>query len=85
MFAVSIMLNGKDFKGHTPMRNILLARNTKTALKADLDYIIGLGNVLGWAMFDQKGHQEDSWNGGMCLNWTSREFDDIDVCFGSRY
>jgi len=85
MHVASIHLNGKDMKGSAPMRNVLLARNSAAALRNDIRYIEGLGNVVGWIIFDEAGLVAESRNESVCLSWDARGFDDEDIHFGTRY
>lgn len=87
MISVSVMIKDnpwmKPGAGH--IGNLLLVRKNVDDAKADLEYVIGLGGVLGWAMFDGNGHATEASNGGMCLTWANDRFDSIDVFYGRRY
>lgn len=87
MHLASIMFKGNPWAkpGSGPVGNLLLVRKTRTALKADLDYILKSFEVTGWALYDTDGMLTDGSNSSMCLNHTSKEFDSIDVAFRAQY
>ena len=85
MITVSIMLTDNLWVAKARPGNLLLVRENLSNARADLEYVKSKTVVLGWVIFDEKGREIEGDNGGMCLNWTSAEFDSIDVFYGRRY
>lgn len=88
MWSLSLMIDSPSMFSNQrgKIANVLVVRPTKTRAIDEMHAISNMGTpILGWQLFDEAGHAYESDNAGMCLNWSSREFDSIDVSYYNRY